>query len=270
MVCGCAQSTADPAIWTTGNPYFDGAFSAAPLLANAVSFSTNTTAASYVASAKKFDPSTIVLPTAAPVANNTAPIIGGVVAAVVVIAAVAGIIWCRRRRTVVAAPTELQTAEWSVFVSYCWKNSKEAMMMGQVDNTPSVGACDPREVARYLTSNGYVSWLDADRLGSGEPLFANLVDAIRPSKLAIICVSDDYVVSANCAREVKFVIKNNIPYIVVVVGSQQKSQWSNSEIGFLVGDSVYIETQGPKDTSPEQRKLFLDKILAGVRAKLQQ
>ncbi|KAJ3069996.1 Leucine-rich repeat serine/threonine-protein kinase 2 [Podochytrium sp. JEL0797] len=119
----------------------------------------------------------------------------------------------------------------------------------------NVGEFDPREMARELTSVGCRAWLDVDRMGTGELLFETLAGAILDSKLAILCVSDEYAQSKNCKRELKYIIdKVEIPYIVVITG-EKRSNWQRSALGLLTADTLYIDTTGDdKQTARESFK----------------
>ncbi|KAJ3049026.1 Ca(2+)-dependent cysteine protease [Rhizophlyctis rosea] len=131
--------------------------------------------------------------------------------------------------------------KWSVFMSYCWQNSQEAAEMGQIASSSDCGPCDPRKLARDLSDAGYITWLDVDRLGDGEPLYEELVKGILPAKCVIACVSAAYIESRNCNLEFKYVHNLKIPLILIVVGNLT-CDWKRSTIGFMAGDTLYIET----------------------------
>ncbi|ORY38246.1 kinase-like protein [Rhizoclosmatium globosum] len=138
--------------------------------------------------------------------------------------------------------------DWTIFISYAWANSKEAFLKGSTKSMAACGPCDPRELARKLTASGHRTWLDVDRIKAGKPLFENLVDAMKPAKLAVICVSNEYAESENCMREFKFLRELKIPYVLVAVGSNvgyaNGQEWRQTVVGFLSGDKLYIDTKG--------------------------
>ncbi|KAJ3067867.1 hypothetical protein HDU98_008947 [Podochytrium sp. JEL0797] len=134
--------------------------------------------------------------------------------------------------------------DWTIFVSYSWKNSKEAFRKGEISSLGACGPCDPRELGRQLTSLGHASWLDVDRIKVGEPLFDHLVDGMRPAKLAVICVSNEYAASENCIREFKFLRELKIPCVLVLVGQDSENEWRRTVVGFISQDSLYIDTRG--------------------------
>ncbi|KAJ3043034.1 Leucine-rich repeat serine/threonine-protein kinase 2 [Rhizophlyctis rosea] len=140
-----------------------------------------------------------------------------------------------------ATDEEQDLGDWSIFISYCWENSAEAAELGQVQNDLQCGPCDPRKLARELSYVGFNTWLDVDRLGDGQPLYEELVRGITPSKCAIACVSDAYIRSKNCNREFMYIHSRKIPVIVIVVG-KERCHWTQSSIGFVAGDTVYIDT----------------------------
>ncbi|KAJ3233008.1 hypothetical protein HDU81_002575 [Chytriomyces hyalinus] len=137
---------------------------------------------------------------------------------------------------------------WEIFVSYSWKNSREAFENGQTQSDEGCGSCDPRLLARKLTGIGHVTWLDSDRLDGGEPLYQTLVNAITPAKFIVVCVSDEYALSKSCNLEWNYLNDRNIPYVIVFVGTHKYKDWDNSVLKFMAGNSVYIEAFGPKET----------------------
>ncbi|KAI8609087.1 hypothetical protein BC830DRAFT_883029 [Chytriomyces sp. MP71] len=136
-------------------------------------------------------------------------------------------------------------ADWDIFVSYSWRNSLEAFNRGQIDSDAGCGMCDPRDLARRLSNMGHPCWLDADRLEDGAPLYDHLVEAIKPAKFGIVCVSDEYVQSETCKLEFKFLHSRKIPYALVIVGAHKGKEWEDSVVKFLSGDSLYVEATGP-------------------------
>ncbi|KAI8839364.1 hypothetical protein BJ741DRAFT_91739 [Chytriomyces cf. hyalinus JEL632] len=137
---------------------------------------------------------------------------------------------------------------WEIFVSYSWKNSREAFENGQTQSDEGCGSCDPRLLARKLTGIGHVTWLDSDRLDGGEPLYQTLVNAITPAKFIVVCVSDEYALSKSCNLEWNYLNDRNIPYVILFVGTHKYKDWDNSVLKFMAGNSVYIEAFGPKET----------------------
>ncbi|KAJ3044950.1 Leucine-rich repeat serine/threonine-protein kinase 2 [Rhizophlyctis rosea] len=135
-----------------------------------------------------------------------------------------------------------ELGKWTVFMSYCWLNSREAAELKQTGGALECGPCDPRQLARQLSDAGFPTWLDVDRLDDATPLYDELVTGILPSKCVVACISDAYIKSKNCNLEFKYVHKLQIPMVLVIVGSE-KCDWSRSSIGFIAGDllSQYID-----------------------------
>ncbi|KAI9339329.1 hypothetical protein BDR26DRAFT_820927 [Obelidium mucronatum] len=150
---------------------------------------------------------------------------------------------------------------WTIFMSYCWRNSKEAHDKNELDGAQANnGPCDPRQLARDLSNDGYSTWLDVDRLQLGKRLFEDLCDSILASKFAIICLSDQYLASENCRREFKYItLTLKIPYIIIVVGNTP-CQWRKSFVGFIVGDTIYQETSQPIEMTKLKNSLPSPKI----------
>ncbi|KAI9339327.1 hypothetical protein BDR26DRAFT_388103 [Obelidium mucronatum] len=140
-----------------------------------------------------------------------------------------------------ALPTTI-SKPWTIFMSYCWRNSKEAKDKGELGIAePKTGPCDPRQLARDLSKNGYSTWLDVDRLKSGKRFFEDLHEAILTSKFAIICMSEQYLASENCKLELKFIARIKVPFIVIIVGNTP-CQWTKSCAGFIASDTPYYDT----------------------------
>ncbi|KAJ3080057.1 hypothetical protein HDU99_009419, partial [Rhizoclosmatium hyalinum] len=75
--------------------------------------------------------------------------------------------------------------------------------------------------------------------------------------MAIAFVSEEYCNSRNCLDELKFIRNADIPILFVVVGKKTAFDWRKSQVGFMSGDSLYIEARGSEDV--------FDRILQTVR-----
>ncbi|KAJ3040234.1 Leucine-rich repeat serine/threonine-protein kinase 2 [Rhizophlyctis rosea] len=135
---------------------------------------------------------------------------------------------------------DFDTEPWTIFLSYCWVNSKDAKEEGQITDDSACGPADPRDIARSLTADGYTTWLDVDRLEPGPSLQEQLVLGIIPAKLTILCFSAAYLQSRNCQREFKFIQQLGLPFILVLVG-KEKVAFERTTFGFYVGDTLYID-----------------------------
>jgi hypothetical protein len=137
--------------------------------------------------------------------------------------------------------------EYDVFVSYCHGNSAEAK--------GRKGKADPRVIARYLGKaeheggSGLRVFLDVDVLGP-RTLFGQLSEAMGKSRMAVICVSDEYAESGYCQREIEFALNTvRMPIVVVVVGEPHTTgnvlpKWRVSGAGFLIGTPVWTDCTG--------------------------
>ncbi|XP_059158979.1 uncharacterized protein LOC131942991 [Physella acuta] len=136
----------------------------------------------------------------------------------------------------------------SVFISYCWSNSREAQKLGTICSDKSLGWGDPREVKKELEKKNITCWLDIDQPFAGKGLFKNITEGIRNSKVLVAFVSDEYVSSDNCMMELRFGVLNlQLPTIIVVVGTGK--DWKQSEVGILMQRSkaakVYMQQENP-------------------------
>ncbi|KAI8803381.1 ankyrin repeat-containing domain protein [Cladochytrium replicatum] len=114
------------------------------------------------------------------------------------------------------------------------------------------GALDPRAAYRWLRDAGFPAWLDVAELGDGEPLFGQLVEALKQAAVVVAFVSDEYSRSANCRKEWYFAkTELGLPVIPVIVGSHptpgKKPEWRLSEIGFDMGNLLYIDARNAND-----------------------
>ncbi|KAI9363376.1 hypothetical protein DFJ73DRAFT_509695 [Zopfochytrium polystomum] len=144
-----------------------------------------------------------------------------------------------------------------VFNSYCWRNSRTQVNseIKQGQNKPSalqaVGPLDPRDVHKWLIDKGFESWLDVAKLGDGEPLFSQLVEALSRASIVVAYISDEYVKSDNCKKE-WFFAKHQLKLAVipVIVGDKPKSgdypRWMLSEIGFDMDHPRCVTTSRPR------------------------
>ena len=46
-----------------------------------------------------------------------------------------------------------------VFISYCWKNSREAIANGSTTTELGLGWLDPRKLGDYFKANGITAWV---------------------------------------------------------------------------------------------------------------
>lgn len=54
----------------------------------------------------------------------------------------------------------------SVFISYCWSNSRDAQSRGTKCSPEALGWGDPREIKRELEKRGVSCWMDIDQPAS--------------------------------------------------------------------------------------------------------
>ncbi|KAJ3166788.1 hypothetical protein HK101_011874 [Irineochytrium annulatum] len=179
--------------------------------------------------------------------------------------------------------------EKTVFISYCWRNSKTQMKLDyeaglkKAHEIDEAGPFDPRSLLKILRDAGYNAWLDVDRLETGKILPDQLAEALSHAGLVIAHISDEYANSGNCVREFNFTMNHSIPVLPVIVGmtpqersrrleeaaqhnedgEQRKSSlkpWTNTGIGFSVGSDLYIDARNPGEIDGK-----IQLILDGVR-----
>ncbi|XP_048259206.1 uncharacterized protein LOC124134238 [Haliotis rufescens] len=117
------------------------------------------------------------------------------------------------------------------FISYCWQNSAEAVARGTRSTQGAVGFGDPRAIKKYLDDQGIQCWLDVERVGL-HGLFEDIAEGLLNARVVIVCVSDQYAESANCAMEFRYAANTlKLPVVLAVVGTG--NNWRASEIGVL-------------------------------------
>uniref|UniRef100_A0A914URF5 non-specific serine/threonine protein kinase n=1 Tax=Plectus sambesii TaxID=2011161 RepID=A0A914URF5_9BILA len=134
-----------------------------------------------------------------------------------------------------------ELADYAVFISYCWVNSKDAVAKGTRKVTGGLGEIDPRELDEFLREKGVETWLDV-RCAREGALFEEIAEALRRAKLVIVCVSDEYIKSTNCMIEFRFaagILK--LPLLLCPVGTGRK--WQTSEVAMLALNAQRIDMQ---------------------------
>ncbi|KAJ3283927.1 hypothetical protein HDU79_008647 [Rhizoclosmatium sp. JEL0117] len=74
-------------------------------------------------------------------------------------------------------------------MSYCWRNSRLAVEAGQVSEADAnIGGCDPRDLARKLTEDKIITFLDVNRFKEGDDLDAAMKQNITAENYLCIVV----------------------------------------------------------------------------------
>ncbi|KAJ3165644.1 hypothetical protein HK101_000185 [Irineochytrium annulatum] len=181
-------------------------------------------------------------------------------------------------------------AEKLVFISYCWRNSKEQMELDYMnglrdaDAIAEAGPFEPRRLLDALKNAGFQPWLDVDRLQAGKLLPEQIAEALSKAVVVIANISDEYANSAMCVREFNFAMNHDIPIIPVIVGitpeerkrrleedgdkGGEKKQnmlkpWSSTGVGFYVGSDLYIDARNAGDADSKIRSI-VDSVTAHV------
>ena len=124
-----------------------------------------------------------------------------------------------------------------VFISYCWKNSHEAIKKGSGKTETSLGWMDPRDLGGFFKKNGIEAWIDVENVNSSN-LFGEITKGLNMAKCVIACLSDEYVQSSNCALEFRFShVSLKLPIIKAIFGIG--NEWRKNELAFL--SSSYSE-----------------------------
>ncbi|KAL5014229.1 hypothetical protein ScPMuIL_008499 [Solemya velum] len=117
------------------------------------------------------------------------------------------------------------------FVSYCWKNSQDAIDKGSKAEPGSVGWEDPRKIKEFLESKNIPCWIDVERVGV-VGLYNDIAEGLRKARVMVCCVSTEYAKSTNCRMEFLFALtKLRIPVVLAVVGTGY--DWEGTELGMV-------------------------------------
>jgi hypothetical protein len=86
-----------------------------------------------------------------------------------------------------------------VFFSYCWANA------------------DIARTACRAMSRQQRCWLDIEQMPPGTGLYEAIETGLRNAKVAICCVSQSYLASVNCGREMRLIQHINLPVVYLKV-----------------------------------------------------
>jgi len=136
-------------------------------------------------------------------------------------------------------PQQTQKQTRRIFISYCWKNSKQAEKNHQVSSC--VGLTDPRDITKGIELLlNEKCWLDVDTTNGGHALFSAIQVGINQSEVVVACISDQYVKSDTCEDELTYARKTlKKPVIPIIVG--EGMEWQNSWAGLMLAKEVYID-----------------------------
>lgn len=121
--------------------------------------------------------------------------------------------------------TTFQTEEFDLFISYQWD------IQNQVEKL---------EETLLRNKNDLKIWRDVNQLrNNSNGLYEQLASGIRNSRIILCLLTKKYVKSANCKLEINysFSLKKTIVYVMV----DKMSVDDLGEVGFLMGNSVYIQ-----------------------------
>lgn len=155
------------------------------------------------------------------------------------------------------------TAGFDIFLSYCWRNSSSAATAGDISNY--IGLTDPRDLKRDIERETHLRcWLDIEQLGC-DGLFEGLHRALSNTSLSLVvlCLSDEYAASPNCAMELQYAIRR-IPCIVVCVGDGEG--WRKTPTGlFSAFQESFDLCKNPYPQS-EQGQAIFNRLVMRIRA----
>lgn len=152
-----------------------------------------------------------------------------------------------------------------VFISYCWKNSHEAVAKGTKPTETSLGWLDPRTLPEYFKSHGINAWIDVEDINTTN-LFGEITKGLNRAKLVVVCISDEYVTSQNCSLEFRFAhVSLRVPIIKAICGIG--NEWRKNELAFLSGNYPEINFQYSNKTGHELLLKVVSERLAEIKEK---
>lgn len=147
-----------------------------------------------------------------------------------------------------------------------------AKELNQIQNLNGNKYSDPRLIAGTLKKDNVFTWLDIERLKSGNQgagLFEQLAIALKDAKVVVTCISDQYAASKNCQMELQFSYKSlGKPLIPIIVGTG--NAWRDTVVGLLIStnDIEVLDFQNVTDENSYQQKMNtlknkISKFIAG-------
>jgi hypothetical protein len=105
---------------------------------------------------------------------------------------------------------------------------------------------DAAYVARFLQGRGIDTWIDTDELRAGSNLSARVSDAIGGADVFVPILSDSYMTSAWCLRELETARDRGLPIFAVKVepGRLVTPPHLRQAIQPIVDDTVYVDLRG--------------------------
>ncbi|RUS90000.1 hypothetical protein EGW08_002267, partial [Elysia chlorotica] len=136
------------------------------------------------------------------------------------------------------------------FISYSWQNSAQAVSKGSRSSEGAVGYGDPRDIKDFLESKGVKCWIDVERVGV-HGLFEDIGEGLINCRVVVICMSDQYAMSDNCAMEFRYAANSlKLPIVLAVVGTGNK--WRASELGIMSLSYPLVSFQEKSSNSMEK------------------
>ncbi|XP_021344441.1 uncharacterized protein LOC110444385, partial [Mizuhopecten yessoensis] len=142
------------------------------------------------------------------------------------------------------------TSSNACFISYAWVNSQQAVALGSNKKEEALGYGDPREIKAFLEKKGVPCWLDIEQMNVNDQLFHRLAKGLSESRIMVACVSDEYALSENCCKEIRFAVQLKLPIVVAVVGTG--NAWKQSEVGFHANSFPTVDFQQQTNVSHKQ------------------
>ena len=152
----------------------------------------------------------------------------------------------------------------SIFLSYCWYNSHDAVSKG----TPALAGAlgwelgDPRTIKKTLEKAGHQVWIDTEQAGR-QGLFEDIANGMKNASVVLVCISREYASSANCMMELRFAVINlRKPVIAAIVGTSD--DWMQTEAGMLLlnrAKATVIDFRDPTDIAVSKLRCVTDSQL---------
>lgn len=135
---------------------------------------------------------------------------------------------------------------FDIFISYSWVN-KECIKL----------------LYKSLVSHGFKVWIDEMYIFSGSMLFEEIDKGIRESKVILSCLSNPYLHSLNCLREMNLSFALNKPVIPLLAEDIRNNWPPHGQLGPLLAGKIYLDI-----ATPEKMDTNMSKLIESIRSLL--
>ena len=134
-------------------------------------------------------------------------------------------------------------AKCDIFISYNWDIKEQVKLL-----------------QNKLKSLGYSVWRDEEELSFADGLHSQLAEAIKNSKLVLVCLTQKYIASENCTKELQYANLLKKPLSVLMIDHMKYEEMGG--IGFIIGPLLRVNCYKNKSDWPDAN---LDEIVKSIK-----